>query len=96
MITIKQGDVYAVTFTVNYDLNGSAAQLYASRGDGSTIGLNTTITDAANGVVQHMLDGTLDLGTYFVELEVTQDNERFTFPTVGFEKMVIVENIDGN
>lgn len=92
MITAKSGDQYPVTFTANMDLTGAIVVLYARNG-ALTQTLTSTVTDAANGVVTHDLDGTLDLGSWMVELHVTVNGEVITFPTNGFETLQIVPRL---
>ena len=101
MITAKKGDQYPVTFTANTDLTGATIRLTA-RPRGTTIAptiLPATITDAPGGVVTHTLTGTLPVGAWYVELEVTRAGQVVTFPTgaggqPAFELLVIVPDND--
>ena len=91
MITVKRGDKYDVTFTVNADLTGATTRLLANRQytTGEPTLLGHTVTDPVNGVVTHTLTGTLDPGRYNVELEATRGGETFTFPSSGFETLQV-------
>ncbi len=82
---VKQGDKFPVTFTVNHDITGATVRLlvrHLSR-DGAFEELDHTVTDAANGVVTHTLDGTWAEGRHYLELEITQAGETRTAPTKG-------------
>jgi hypothetical protein len=77
------------------NLAGCTVRLLAQK-NGATQELATVITDAPNGIVTHTLDGTLDIGTYKVELEVTRagDNLIVTFPNKGYETLVVAADLD--
>lgn len=82
MITVKEHDVYGITYAANMDLTGTTVRLLARQGrNGTPFVLPSAITDAAGGIVTHTLTGTLAVGTYQVELEVTAAGEIVTFPT---------------
>ncbi len=85
MVAIKQGDKFPVPFTVNHDLTGATTRLLArhlSR-TGVLEELDHAVTDAANGVITHTLDGTWAAGKHYLELEITQAGETRTAPTNG-------------
>lgn len=82
MITVKQGDEYPITYTLNMNLTGATVILRARKiGDPTPVILAATITDAAGGVITHTLTGTLPVGTYDVEAEVTVAGQVISFPT---------------
>ena len=91
MITVKHGDRFDITFTANGDLTGATVRLLARRRytTGDPLELTSTVTDAVNGVVKHTLDGTLEPGTYNVELETTRGGEVVTFPNTGYETLQV-------
>lgn len=98
---IKEGDIYDVTFTVTgpnsgaVDLTGATARLIVHRrGSASPRILPVTVTDAANGVVAHTLDGELPAGDYWVEIEVTKDGEIFTSPSAGVAQLRVETTLD--
>lgn len=82
MITVKTGNVYPITLTVNADLTGSTVRLIARKRYADTVViLPCTIADATAGMIEHQLTGTLDAGDWLVEAEVTRGGEIVTFPT---------------
>jgi hypothetical protein len=91
-VTVKQNDKHPTTWKVNMSLVGATVRLLASK-SGTTIPLACTITDVANGVVTHVLDGTLVPGIYRVELEVTRGAEIITFPNGGYEELKVVKDL---
>lgn len=95
MITVKQGDTHDITFTVNADLTGATVRLLA-RPIASGVGevLNSTITNAAGGVVTHSLTGDLLPVRYYVELEITQAGKISTAPSKTYEMLQVVREID--
>jgi hypothetical protein len=94
-VIVKHGDEYPIQFTVNMDLTGCAVRLIVQRKYPATdpVVLDSTITDAAGGVVQHTLTGTLDAGDYKVEVEATRDGEVITFPNDGYELLQIIPDL---
>lgn len=97
--TVKEGDRFPITVTASIDLTGSTVRLLArDKSLPSTtppILLASTITHAANGIVTHVLDGSLPIGTYNVELEVTQGNGHIiTFPGDGFLLLRVIADLD--
>lgn len=100
MITVKQGDRYPITYTLNMDLTGATARVIAKKvEDASVVVLTATVTDAPGGVVTHTLTGDLDAGTYQVEVEVTSGTEIVTFPTSqtrgpNYDTLVVLPDLD--
>lgn len=97
-VTVKQGDTHDTTWTANADLTGSTVRLLAKStsalSTANPIVLATTVTDAANGVVTHTLTGTLESGTYNVELEVTASSGKIsTFPSSGHETLNVIDDL---
>lgn len=93
VLTVKKGDKYATTWTVPVNLTGASVRLLARRRGFPVIVLPTTITDPANGVVEHVLDGTLPVGKYQVELEITRGAETVTAPTDSYENLVVISDL---
>jgi len=82
MSTVKTGDIYPITLTVNTDLTGATVRVLARKWyTDVTVILPATVTDAAAGVIVHQLDGALEVGDWRVEVEVTRGGEVVTFPT---------------
>ena len=85
MSSIKQGDKFPVTLTVNHDITGATVRLivrHLSR-EGAFEELDHTVTDATTGELTHTLDGTWAVGKHYLELEITQAGETRTAPTTG-------------
>lgn len=91
---VKQGDTHAVQWKANLDLTGATVRLIAKPRTGDPIILNSTITDAGEGVVTHTLTGTLPTGTYKVELEVTDGDEIITFPNDTYASLTVIPDLD--
>ena len=95
VLTVKQGDKYPTTWTVPMDLTGATVRLLARRkGASGPEVLAATITNAAGGVVQHVLTGTLPTGDYQVELEIERGGEKITAPTDHFENLKVISDLD--
>jgi hypothetical protein len=91
VITVKQGDTHDVVWTVNANLTGATVRLLARKDE--TVELDSVVTDAASGEVTHTLTGTLPLGLYEVELEVTLDDVVTTFPNYGYDQLLVVRDL---
>lgn len=94
MLTVKQGDRYPTYWHVPADLTGSTVRLIARRGANPAQVLASTVVNAQGGVVQHVLTGTLTVGTYAVELEITQGANIITAPTDSFENLRVIADLD--
>lgn len=84
MPKFKRGDRGdKLTAIVNMNLTGCIVRFMARRkySDTPLLELSQTVTDAPGGVVEHTLDGTLAVGKYVTEIEVTRGTDIFTFPT---------------
>lgn len=93
MLTVKRGDTYPITFTANMDLSGATIRLLAKPPRGAVITLPAVVTDAVNGKVEHTLTGTLPVGIYYVELEVTHSGVIITFPSDNFEQLSVISDL---
>jgi len=95
MITVKRTDTHDTTWTVPLNLTGATVRLVAEhRPTGATVPLATVITDAVNGIVTHTLTGTLALGVYDCELEVTTaGGQEITFPNEGYETLCVARDL---
>ncbi len=91
---VKQGDTHAISWKANLDLTGASVRVVARPRNGDPIILASTLLDAAAGVVQHMLTGTLALGSYKVELEVTDGAEIITFPNNSYASLTVIPDLD--
>lgn len=94
VLTIKTGDRYPTYWTVPMDLTGTSVRLVARRGSSPAVTLDSTITDFQGGVVEHVLDGTLTVGLYAVELEITRDEQIITAPTDTYENLRVIADLD--
>lgn len=94
ILTVKAGDKYPTTWRVPISLVGATVRLVAKRKGYPAIVLPTTITDAANGVVQHSLTGTLEVGDYRVEMEISRDDQIVTAPTDTYENFRVIPDLD--
>lgn len=94
VLTVKQHDRYATTWTVSMDITGATTRLLARRPNAPVIELVHTVIDAAGGVVQHVLDGTLPVADYRVELEISRDGETITAPTDHYENLRVITDLD--
>ena len=92
--TVEAGDKYPTTWRVGISLVGATVRLVAKRKGFDSIVLPTTITDAANGVVQHTLTGTLAVGDYRVEMEISRDDQIVTAPTDTYENFRVIPDLD--
>jgi hypothetical protein len=53
-----------------------------------------TVIDPANGLVEWEMDGTLAVGVYNVELEITMSpTEKVTAPNCGYETLEVCEDL---
>jgi len=95
MITVKRGDTHDTTWTVGMNLTGATVRLLAQpRTTGTTIVLACVVTDAVGGIVTHTLTGTLAVGVYDVELEVTTSGGQIvTFPNDSYETLCVARDL---
>lgn len=93
MLTVKRGDTYPITFTANMDLTGGTVRLLAKPPRGTVIELPCSIQDPVNGIVVHNLTGTLSVGVYQMELEVTHSGTIITFPSDDFEELQVIQDL---
>lgn len=98
MVSVKQGDKLPITFTVNHNLTAAIIRLIVRHltRDGAFEVLPHTVTDAANGVVVHNLDGTWGVGRHFIELEITQGSEIRTAPTKDTYVIRVTPDLDAH
>ena len=94
VLVVKTGDRYPTYWTVPMPLTGATVRLIAKRRGAPAVVLPSTILDAPNGVVQHILDGTLAVGDYLVELEITIGSEVVTAPTDTYENLRVIADLD--
>lgn len=94
-LVVKQGDRYATFWRVpGFNLTGCTVRLIARRGKNPAIVLSSTITDPATGEVRHVLDGSLDVGDYAIELEITRGVEIITAPTDSYDNLRVIADLD--
>lgn len=94
VLTVKTGDRYPTYWTVPMDLTGTTVRLIARRGSSAAVTLPSTVTSPTGGVVQHILNGSLSVGSYAVELEITRGEEIITAPTDSYENLRVIADLD--
>jgi hypothetical protein len=94
-ITVKRGDTHDISWTVNADLTGATVRLLLrlDNAQADVIVAEATVTGAAIGEVTHTLTGTLAVGEYDVEIELTRSGAVTTAPTVGFGRLRVVADL---
>lgn len=92
-VTVKQGDKYATTWTVYFDITGATTRLLARRPNAPYIELAHTVIDPLAGIVEHVLDGTLPVAEYRVELEISRGGQRITAPTDHYENLKVISDL---
>lgn len=94
MVIVKRGDTNVTTWTTNMDLTGSTVRLLAKNIKTKAVTvLAANVADSHNGVVTHQLTGTLAVGEYYVELEITQNDTIVSAPTKGYEKLCVMRDL---
>lgn len=93
-LTVKSGDKYPTYWHVPMDLTDATVRLIARRGSNPAITLSSSISDATQGVVEHILDGTLVVGNYAVELEISIHGMIITAPTATYENLRVIADLD--
>jgi len=94
VLVVKQGDTYPTYWHVPMDLNGATVRLVARRGSNPAVTLPSSISNPDTGVVQHILDGTLTVGLYAVELEISKAGQIITAPTDTYENLRVIADLD--
>lgn len=94
VLTVKAGDRYPTYWHVPANLTGSTVRLIARRGSNPAVVLPSSVTDPVGGIVTHVLDGTLTVGQYAVELEITQGAQIITAPTSSYENLRVIADLD--
>jgi hypothetical protein len=101
MNTVKFGDTHTVTFTVKdsagvpVDLSGATIRVLAvldGDADQTTIVLASAL-GGGTGEVTHTLTGTLPVGTYSIEVEVTQGGTVISAPSAGYATLQVVAGL---
>lgn len=93
VLVVKTGDRYPTWWYVPMDLTGCTVRLLARRRSAPTILLASDVPVPANGRVRHVLDGTLGVGLYTVELEITRGGEIITAPTDAYENLRVIADL---
>lgn len=93
-IEVKRGDTHTITLAVSsdgapVDLTSATVRILVRPTGSSTTSteLAATVTDAPGGTLTHTLTGTLAVGPWDVEVEVTRDGQITTYPSTGFERI---------
>lgn len=93
VLVVKKGDRYPTWWHVPMDLTGTTVRLLARRGHNPPILLASDVPVPVNGRVRHVLDGTLAVGLYAVELEITRGGEIITAPTDTYENLRVIADL---
>ena len=99
MSTVKFGDTHVITFTVKdsdnapHDLAGATVRVLARPVGGGDFIVLTSALGAGTGTVTHTLTGTLAVGSYSIEVEVTQSGAIITAPSAGYANLTVVPNL---
>lgn len=100
MSTVKRGDTHELVFTIRnarkkpVDLTGSTVRILAQPWNGgATFELDSSLGEKT-GTVVHQLTGDLAVGTYRLEIEVT-DGEGVitTMPSNGYEMLIVLDDL---
>ncbi len=94
VLTVKTGDKYPTIWRVPMNLTGCTVRLIAKRDHNPPVVLPTTVPDPVNGVVEHILTGTLAVGLYKVEMEITNGPQIVTAPTNTYENLRVIADLD--
>lgn len=93
-LTIKHGDKHDVKFRIvnaPVDTAGGTTKVYVTPAvGGSTLTFNASIS---NSVVTWTLDGTLPVGKYRLEVEVTISGFVVTAPNDGYVELVVLKDL---
>lgn len=96
VMSVKHGDTRWVRWQIpNVDLTDTTVRMLVKR-NGVVIELDAepdeTVT--AHDVVKHKLTGTLPIGEYTLEFELTRSDEITTVPSDGYSKLRVVADLD--
>jgi hypothetical protein len=91
---VKSGDTHPIEWKANLDLTGAEVRLVAKTRAGVPIPLACDVSDGPEGIVRHVLDGTLPIGAYRVELEASVGGEVITFPNDGYAQLLVRADLD--
>lgn len=92
--TVKHGDTIPLTLTIGVDITGATVRVLCRRGSAAATVLPSTVTDYATGAIVHELDGTLAIGNYDLEVEITRNGVVQTAPTVGYVRLIVAPDLD--
>jgi hypothetical protein len=100
-IIIKHRDTHALVLGVRdsdgdvVNLTGATTRLLIRPRGQAVEGtvLPATVTDATAGQVTHILTGTLAVGAYDLEVEITQNGAITTTPTDGYVTLVVQQDV---
>lgn len=88
----KLGDITETLWRANTSLTGTTIELVVKDGAGTPVEIDPAdveIFDFNGGIVAWQLDGTLEVGLYSVELEITRGTDFRTAPTIGVSYLKI-------
>lgn len=92
---VKQGDTRKVGWDLpGFDLTGCTARIIVKRNGVVTVLVASVATPPTLGRVEHQLTGTLAVGTYLLEIEVTRGSEITTVPSDGYSQLIVVADLD--
>ena len=99
MSTVKHGDTHTITLTVKdsagdaVDLTGATIRLLATPVRGGEVIELAASLGAGAGEVEHTLSGSLDAGTYSIEVEATIAGVTTTAPTEGYATLKVFADL---
>lgn len=101
MSKVKHGDTHEITFTIRdsnnnnrlVDLTGAAVRLLARQGKTGPTQVLSASPGPTKGTVVHQLTGTLPVGTYWIEVEITSDGVVTTAPYDGYAFLDVIEDL---
>lgn len=99
-LNVKHGDTHAIYLIVAdaktkapVDITGSTVVINIKMKNGTPIALAAVVDDGPAGRVRHQLTGTLAVGTYAMEVELTKSGVITTTPTIGTDTLVVQPDI---
>lgn len=99
-LNVKHGDTHDVFLVVAdaktkvpVDISGSTVRLNVRKGTENPITLIAVVEDGPLGRIKHTLTGTLAVGTYKMEVELTKSGVITTAPTIGTDTLTVAADI---
>lgn len=93
---VKQRDTHTVRWQIpGFNLTGCTVRVLIKRDDVVTTLAAAIVEPATDGIVEHKLTGTLAVGDYLVEIEVTEtaSGEITTAPTENYGRLRVIADL---